>query len=193
MEQASDDVLAAVRPQQSAIQSIGMYVFGAVFFGLLPMFLIMPFGLPTGHPAYLIAWVFGAVVSTVVIHRKIGRMRDRAHLTLTTRHLVLGANETTSVQLSDIVDTVPILSEHKPLQTPSAAVNAEQFTVVLLRLRDGSRLPLSAIHGMQGFENFLIKLFEGVGPSIRTQGELTAADIAVLGTRNANKRHRPDN
>lgn len=83
MEQASDDVLAAVRPQQSAIQRVGMYLFGAVFFGLLPMFLIMPLGLPTGHPACLIAWVFGAVVSTVVIHRKIGRMMDRAHLTLT--------------------------------------------------------------------------------------------------------------
>ena len=117
---------------------------------------------------------------------------DRAHLTLTTQHLVLGAKDTSTVQLSDIVDTVPILSEHKPLQKPFAAVNAEQFTVVLLRLRDGSRLPLSAIHGMQGFENFLIKLFGLVGPTIRTQGELTVADIAVLGTRNANKLHRPD-
>lgn len=169
-----------------------MYLFGAMFFGLLPMFLVIPLGLPTGHPAYLIAWVFGAVVSTVVIHRKIGRMMDRAHLTLTTQHLVLGANDTSTVQLSEIVDTVPILSEHKALQKPFAAVNAEQFTVVLLRLRDGSRLPLSAIHGMQGFENFLIKLFGLVGPSIRTQGELTAADVAVLGTRNANKLHRQD-
>ena len=191
MEQASDDVLAAVRPQQSAIQRVGMYLFGAVFFGLLPVFLIMPLGLPTGHPAYLIAWVFGAVVSTVVIHRKIGRMMDRAHLTLTTQHLVLGAKDTSIVQLTDIVDTVPILSEHKPLQKPSAAINAEQFTVVLLKLRDGSRLPLSAIHGMKGFEDFLVKLFGMVGPTIQTQGELAAADIAVLGTRNANKLHRP--
>ena len=192
MKQASDDVLAAVRPQQSVIQSVGMYLFGAVFFGLLPMFLVMPLGLPTGHPAYLIAWAFGAVVSTVVIHRKIGRMMDRAHLTLTTRHLVLGSTDTSTIQLSDIVDTVPILSEHKPLQKPFATVNAEQFTVVLLRLRDGSRLPLSAMHGMQGFENFLIKLFGLVGSTIRTQGELSAGDIAVLGARRANKLHGPD-
>ena len=188
----ADAELAAVRPNPSVVDRIGIYFLGALFFGLVPVILVMPFGPPPGHPAYLLVWVLGAVVAIVFIHRTITRMRENCHLTLTARHLTLGKTSPTTIQLSDVVDTVPILSGHKHFQKPFAAVNPEQFTVVLLRLRDGSRLPLSAIHRMQGFENFLIKLFGIVGPTIRTQGELSAADIAVLGVRRANKLHGPD-
>jgi hypothetical protein len=76
-------------------------------------------------------------------------------------------------------------------QKAFADVNPRQFTVVLLRLRDGSRLPLSAPHHVQGYENFLVKLFGLVGPTIRTRGELSAGDLAVLGARNANRIHAP--
>jgi hypothetical protein len=110
---------------------------------------------------------------------------------LTEGRIVLGWKSTTSVPIADIVDTVPVYSGHKAFQKAFAAVNPQQFTVVLLRLRDGSRLPLSAPHHVLGYENFLVKLFGLVGPTIRTQGELSDGDLAVLGARNANKVHAP--
>lgn len=168
---------------------IGMYVFGILFFGFLPVMLLIPFGFPAGHPAYLIAWAVGAVASLAVIHRMIGRMVETCHLALTDQHLILGKKSRTTIRISDVVDTVPVFTGHKPLQKAFAAVNPEQFTIVLLRLRDGSRLPLSAPHGVDGYENFLIKLFGLVASTIRTQGELSAGDIAVLGPRRANKLH----
>ena len=119
------------------------------------------------------------------------RTLDSSYLTLGADRLTLGEDASTAILLEDVVDTVPILSQHKPFQPLVAAVNPEQFTVVLLRLRDGSRLPLSARHNVQGFEPFLVKLFELVRPTIRIQGELSAEDLAVLGPRNANRLHRP--
>ena len=191
MQQASDVELAAVRPHQTRVQRVGMYVFGALFFGLLPMALVIPFGPPPGHPVYLVAWALGAVLSTAVMHRIIDRMMENCHLSLTARHLTLGRKTPRTIPIDDIVDTVPIFSGHKPFQKSFAAVNPEQFTVVLLRLRDGSRLPLAGVYRMQGFENFLLKLFGLVGPTIRTKGELSAGDLAVLGARNANRVHAP--
>lgn len=187
----SDVELAAVRPRRMLYQRIGMYGFGILFFGLLPVMLLIPFGVPPGHPAYLIAWAAGAVASLFVVHRMIGRMVEACHLTLTEQHLILGDKSKTQIRISDVVDTVPIFSGYKPLQKAFAAINPEQFTVVLLRLRDGSRLPLSAPRRVDGYENFLIKLFGLVAPTIRTQGELSAEDIAVLGPRRANKLQGP--
>jgi hypothetical protein len=171
---------------------IGMYLFGMLFFGLLPVVLLVPFGIPPGHPAYLIVWAVGAIASLAIVHRMIGRMVETCHLTLTDQRLIIGSKSTITIRISDVVDTVPIFSGHKVLQKAFAAVNPEQFTVVLLRLRDGSRLPLSSPHHVEGYENFLIKLFGLVAPTIRTQGELSAGDIAVLGARRANKLHGPD-
>lgn len=187
----SDLELAAVRPRRMLYQRIGMHAFGILFFGLLPVMLLVPFRVPPGHPAYLIAWAAGAVASLFIVHRMIGRMVEACHLTLTEQHLILGNKSKIRIPISDIVDTVPIFSGHKPLQKAIAVVNPEQFTVVLLRLRDGSRLPLSAPHRVDGYENFLITLFGLVPTTIRTQGELSAGDIAVLGPRRANKLHGP--
>ena len=188
----SDVELAAVRPRPMLYQRIGMHLFGILFFGLVPVVFLVPFGIPPGHPAYLIAWVAGAIASLFVVQRMIGKMVESCHLTLTEQHLILGKKSRTTIRISDVVDTVPVFSGHKALQKPFAAINAEQFTVVLLRLRDGSRLPLSAPHRVDGYENFLIKLFGLVASTIRTQGELSAGDIAVLGPRRANKLHGPD-
>jgi hypothetical protein len=182
--------LAAVRPKGMLLRRIGMYAFGMLFFGLVPVVLVAPFGPPPGHPAYLVAWAVGAIASVFVMHRLIRRMLEACHLTLTEGRIILGWKSTTSVPIGDIVDTVPVYSGHKPFQKAFAAVNPQQFTVVLLRLRDGSRLPLSAPHHVHGYEKFLVKLFGLVGPTIRTQGELSAADLAVMGPRNANKLHR---
>lgn len=171
---------------------IGMYVFGMLFFGLLPTVVLIPLGVPPGHPAYLIAWAVAAVASLFVVHPMIERMVERCHLTLTEQHLTIGSKSRTTVQIRDVVDTVPIYSGHKPFGKAFAAVNPAQFTVVLLRLRDGSRLPLSAPHRVDRYENFLIKLFGLVGTTIRTQGDLSSADLAVLGPRRANKLHAPE-
>jgi hypothetical protein len=118
-------------------------------------------------------------------------MTDGCWLTLTSETLTAGRNPPATVRIADVVDTIPILSRTKLLGEPVAAVNPEQFTVVLLRLRDGSRLPLSARQGVEGFPDLLRKLLEMVGPTIRTQGELSAGDLAVLGARNANRIHAP--
>jgi hypothetical protein len=187
----SDVHLAAVRPRRILYRTIGMYAFGMLFFGLLPVMLLMPLGVPPGHAAYLIAWAVGAIASLFIVHRMIGRMAESCHLTLTEQHLTIGSKSTTTIQIRDVVDTVPIYSGHKPFGKAFAAVNPEQFTVILLRLRDGSRLPLSAPRHVEGYENFLIKLFGLVGPTIRTQGVLSAGDVAVLGPRRANKLHEP--
>lgn len=187
----AEQELAAVRPQSVLFLRIGFYVFGALFFGLIPVMVLVPLGLPPGHPAFLVTWAVGAAVSLLLIHRMLGRLIETYHLTLTADRITLGQRSPTSIRIEDIVDTVPILSQHKPFQKATATVNSEQFTVVLLRMRDGSRLPLSGSRRVMGFENFLIKLFGLVGPTIRTQGELSPEDIAVMGARRANKLHRP--
>jgi hypothetical protein len=151
----------------------------------------MPFGPPAGHPAYLVAWALGAAISLVVVHRMLRKMMDGCWLTLTAESLTAGRNPAATVRLADIVDTVPILSKPRLLGEPTAAINPEQFTVVLLRLRDGSRLPLSARQGVEGFPDLLRKLLERVGPTIRIQGEVSSADRAVLGPRMANRVHGP--
>jgi hypothetical protein len=187
-----DVELAAVSPKGTLFSRIGAYAFGMCFFGLVPVLLIIPFGLPPGHPGYLAAWAVGAVIASFFMHRVVRRTMEGSYLTLTADRLTIGKHSPTTIRLEDVVDTVPILSQHKAFQKPVAAVNSEQFTVVLLRLRDGSRLPLSALRNAQGFEAFLIQLFGLVRPTIKTQGDLSAGDIAVLGARNANKLHGPD-
>lgn len=183
--------LAAVRPKGTVFSRVGAYAFGVFFFGLIPVVLVMPFGPPPGHPAYLIAWAVGAVIASFFMHRVVRRTLESSYLTLTADRLTVGRDSPTTIRLEDVVDTVPILSQHKVFQQPVAAVNSEQFTVVLLRLRDGSRLPLSALRNVQGFEAFLIQLFGLVRPTIKVQGELSAGDLAVLGARHANKLHGP--
>jgi len=183
--------LAAVRPKRMLVSRIGAYAFGIFFYGLIPVVLVIPFGPPPGHPAYLVAWALGAVIASVVMRRVVRRTMESCHLTLYADRLTVGRHSPTTIQLEDVVDTVPILSQHKALQKPVAAVNSEQFTVVLLRLRDGSRLPLSALNNVQGFEAFLIQLFGVLRSTIKTQGELSPGDIAVLGTRRANRLHPP--
>lgn len=183
--------LAVVRPRGTVVTRIGAYAFGVCFFGLIPVVLVMPFGPPPGHPAYLIAWAIGAVIAVFAMRRVVRRTIDSNYLTLTEDRIVLGREGQASVNLEDVVDTVPVLTQNRFLQPPVVQVNPEQFTTVLLRLRDGSRLPLSARRNVTGFEQFLINLFERVRPTIRIQGELSEADKAVLGPRNANKLHPP--
>ena len=186
-----DAILAAVRPRGTIVFQVGAYVLGIVCYGLIATTFVIPFGLPPGHPIPQIAFVVGALAGTIAMHFTVRRMLDAGYLTLTASRLTLGKHRTATIRLEDVVDTVPILSVHKPLQKPAVAINSEQFTTVLLRLRDGSRLPLSSVRNTEGFEAFLVNLFGLVGPTIRTQGDLSAGDLAVLGARNANKLHKP--
>lgn len=189
---SGDEELAAVRPNRMSFVRFGLYAMAVLLYGLIPVALVIPFGPPPGHSVYLVAWALGIAIASIVMRRVMQRMMDGCHLTLTTQYLTLGKKSPTMIRIHDVVDTVPILSERKPFEKPTATVNPEQFTVVLLRLRDGSRLPLSARRNVQGFENFLVKLFGLVGPTIRTQGELSAGDIAVLGPSDGNRLHGLD-
>jgi hypothetical protein len=183
--------LAVVRPGRMLPFRAAMYAMAIFIYALIPVALVMPFGPPAGHPAYLVAWALGAAISLVVVHRMLRKMMDGCWLTLTSETLTAGRNPPATVRIADIVDTIPILSRTRLLGEPQASVNPEQFTVVLLRLRDGSRLPLSARQGVEGFTEFLKKLLGMVGPTIRTQGEVSSADRAVLGPRMANRVHGP--
>ena len=191
MQQIAHAPLASVRPKGTILFRLCAYAVGILLYGLIPVALLMPFGLPKGHIAYVVAWILGAAVAGFTMHWLVRRTLESSYLTLSADRLTVGRYSPTTIRLAEVVDTVPILSQNKPFQKPVAAVNSEQFTVVLLRLRDGSRLPLSALRNVQGFEEFLIQLFDLVRPTIKVQGELSLGDLAIMGARHANKLHGP--
>lgn len=93
-----------------------MYVLAFVFYGPLSAAFLLPFGLPQGHPAFYIAYGIGTAASLVLVHWAIGKMMNACYFTLTARVLELGHNPRTVVEISDIVDAIPVAYHYRPFR-----------------------------------------------------------------------------
>lgn len=157
-----------------------MYLMAFVFYGPLAMAVLLPFGLPQKHPAYYVMYCVGVLASLALMHWAIKKMLNGCYFTLTVDFLELGQNPKTVVQISDIVDTVPIAYHHRLLRQPKATTSPIRFNILLLRLRDGSRLPLAPVSNIKGFDKFFAKLYEVLKPTLKESGVLSAEDIAAM-------------
>jgi hypothetical protein len=184
-EQSS--TLALVRPGGQHIFRLAMYVMAFVFYGPLSMAILLPFDLPQGHPAFYVVYGIGTSASLVLVHWAIRKMMNDCYFTLTAQVLELGNSPKTVVAIGDVVDTIPVAYHYRPFRQPKASASPNRFNILLLRLRNGSRLPLSPVSNVAGFDIFFAKLLEVLKPTFRESAALSPEDVAAMRPGRVNK------
>lgn len=156
------------------------YFIAISFYPLLAMTALLPFHLPPKHIAYYVMYGISATASLALMHWAIKKHLNGCFFTLTQSSLDLGQNPKTVIQISDIVETLPIAYRRTPFRRPEATVSPARFNMLLLRLSDGARLPLAPVSNLKGFDAFFMKLYEALKPTLQENGELTAEEIDFL-------------
>ncbi len=180
-----------IRPARQVILRVAAYVLGFVFYGPLAMAVLLPFDLPYGHVAYYVVYALATAASLAWIHRSLKRMLNGCYFTLTTDALALGNEPATRIALRDVTDAIPVSCRQRAFRSPHIAVSPARFNVILLRLRDGSRLSISPLSNLQGFDRFFERLLQLLKPVWRESARFTPADLAALHSRRINKLQPP--
>jgi hypothetical protein len=181
------EALALVRPGHQYIFRASSYVLAFVFYGPLAAAVLLPFGLPPKHPLYYIFYVIGVVPSLVWVHWSIKQMLNGCYFTLTNVALELGNDPKTIIRINDVTDVIPIAYHRRLFRRPQIKASPTRFNLLLLRLRNGSRLSLVAVSNVQGFEKFLAKLIEVLKPVWREAAVFSTDDMNAMRPRCANK------
>lgn len=114
------------------------------------------------------------------MHWAINKMLNGCYFTLTVGSLELGQNPKTVIQIADIVDVIPIAYSRRLFWQPKVITSPTRFNILLLRLRDGSRLPLAPVSNVKGFDKFFAKLYEVLKPMLKESCVLSVEDIAAM-------------
>jgi hypothetical protein len=171
-----------VQPDRSnMVWRVAMYLLPFVFYGPVAVMPLLLLDLPPKHFAYFVAYAIGVIASLAWVHWGTKKILNGCYFALSEETLELGQEPKTVIRVSDIAKAVPVAYRYRPFRRPIAeAVTSERFNVLLLRLNDGSRLPLAPVSNVRGFDRFFAKLVDVVRPVLQERGELSDEDINAM-------------
>ena len=165
---------------------MGGYSLSFLFYGPMAMLILLPFDLRREHPLYYVIYGIGVLISLAFLHRQMKKMVNGCYFRLTAEVLELGREPKTVVRLEKVVEVLPVAYVFRPFQKPKAEVNQEGFNLILLKMRDGSRLPLVPVSNTVGFDDFFRALYDRFIASSAAFSPLVPEDIEVLRPRYLN-------
>ena len=186
--------LAKIEPDLSnVLWGYGMYLLPFLFYGPVAALLLLPFGLPPNHWAYYVAYAAGAIAATVAVRRATAVILNGCYFSVSPEHLILGREPKSVIPISEIERAVPVIYHHRLFSRSKAEpATLQRFNVLLLAMKDGSRLALVPVSNLRGVDRFFAAVLETVRPVLRESSPLDRRDIEAMAPSKANTLNRLD-